>query len=294
MRIGYNEATAMKCSTLEKDLELCEKVGFDDIEIRLDMLEAYLREHTVRDLQTFFATHRLRPGALNALYLYPDFLGEGDDDVRQEALLQKFLSGCRIGQAIGSHLFIIVPPLQSDPHGGPWSGTREEAFEDCTRILRKLGKLAEPFEMNLCFELVGFDRSSVRTIKEADSIIQAVDAVNVGFVFDSYNIFLNGKNNDFSAILDVPSEKIFDVHLMNGEDVPEAEMGQDKRCFCNTGVVDLDAFLQVLNQAGFGGTVSIETFRPSYWERDPAWGIETAYRTTEEVMERNGCLDLLD
>ena len=46
MKISYNEATAKGCSSLALDLELCEKAGFDYIEIRLDMLGDYLKEHT--------------------------------------------------------------------------------------------------------------------------------------------------------------------------------------------------------------------------------------------------------
>ena len=38
MKTSYNEACARDCSTLEQDLSLCEKAGFDYIEIRLDML----------------------------------------------------------------------------------------------------------------------------------------------------------------------------------------------------------------------------------------------------------------
>ena len=41
MFISYNEACARDCSTLEQDLVLCEKAGFDYIEIRLDMLTDY-------------------------------------------------------------------------------------------------------------------------------------------------------------------------------------------------------------------------------------------------------------
>lgn len=38
--------------------------------------------------------------------------------------------------------------------------------------------------MNLCFELVGFERSSVDR-GEADAIVRAATRDNVGFVFDS-------------------------------------------------------------------------------------------------------------
>ena len=101
MFISYNEACARDCSTLEQDLVLCEKAGFDYIEIRLDMLTDYLKRHTVEELAAFFCTSRLKPHAFNALYLYPEFLSEGDDEARQKELLEEFRLGCEVGRAIG-------------------------------------------------------------------------------------------------------------------------------------------------------------------------------------------------
>ena len=62
-------------------------------------------------------------------------------------------------------------------------------------------------------------------------------------------------------------------------------MGQDKRCFAGTGVVDTDSFLQTLKCCGYDGMVSVETFRPEYWAKTPEWVIENAYRTTREALE---------
>lgn len=53
MKTSYNEACARDCSTLEQDLSLCEKAGFDYIEIRLDMLRGWLKDHTVDQLKEF-------------------------------------------------------------------------------------------------------------------------------------------------------------------------------------------------------------------------------------------------
>ncbi len=290
MLVSYNEACAKDCSTLEKDLELCEKAGFDCIEIRLDMLTDYLKRHTVEELAAFFKTSRLRPHAFNALYLYPEFLSDGDDAQKQKALLDEFRLGCEVGKAIGSHYFIIVPPLQRDPLGGPFVGTWEDTFANCVRILKKLSDMARPYDMNLCFELVGFERSSVRSIAQADAIVRAVDKDNVGFVFDSYNIYLNGGCNDFSSIGKVQPEKIFAAHLMSADDVPEDQRGQDKRCFCGAGVVDTDGFLQALKAAGYKGIASVEPFRPEYWQKTPEWVVEQAYKTTRNALAANDCL----
>lgn len=290
MKISYNEATAKDCSSLELDLQLCEKCGFDHIEIRLDMLKEYLKEHEVEELAAFFRTSHIKPHAMNALYLYPEFLGEEDSREKQEELLKEFRLGLEVSKYIGNHYFIIVPPLQRDPNGGPFTGKWEDTFCNCVRILKKLGAMAEKYDVNLCFELVGFERSSVRTIEEADAIVREVDLPNVGFVFDSYNIYLNHCTNDFSDLRKVQPEKIFAIHMMSGLDVPEEEMGQDKRCFPDRGVVDIGNFLENLKKTGYQGMVSIETFNPEYWEKEPEWVISTAYETTRKMLEAYACI----
>ncbi len=290
MLISYNQACGRDCSTLEKDLILCEKAGFDCIEIRLDMLRDYLTRNTLDDLAEFFRTSRLRPHAFNALYIYPEFLSGDDDEAKQAELLAEFDLACKAGKAIGSRYIIVVPPLQRDPKGGPYMGTWEHTFDNCVRILLRLGEMAGEYDMNLCFELVGFTRSSVRSIEQADAIVTAVNRPNVGFVFDSYNIFLNGGLNDFSGIGRVRPEKIFAAHLMSADAVPPGERGQDKRRFCGEGCVDTDAFLQALKAAGYQGIASVETFRPEYWAKTPEWVVATAYETTRKALADNGCL----
>lgn len=290
MKLSYNEATAKECSSLIQDLKLCEELGFDYIEIRLDMLRDYLTHHTIEELAEFFHTHKLKPHAMNALYLYPEFLSQSDDKKRQEELMEEFLFGCRVSKAIGNHYFIIVPPLQRDPMGGPFVGDTEKTFHDCVRILNKLSDLAKEYDVKLCFELVGFDRSSVRSVSEAKRIVEAVNKENVGYVFDSYNIYLNNKINDFSIIKSVQPEKIFAIHLMSGLDVPDSEMGQDKRCFCDEGVVDIDNFLSNLKEIGYDGMVSVETFNPEYWKQDAKVVISKAFHTLKNKLLENNCI----
>lgn len=286
MKTSYNEACGRDCSTLEQDLELCEQAGFDYIEIRLDLLRRYLAQHTPRQLGAFFQTHRLKPHAINAVYLQQGMLA-GDTVDWEEPVMQDFKLACEINQAIGGAYIILVPPL--DP-SGVFRGDVQEAQKDCVRILKKLSALARPYGAKLCFELVGLRKSCVRDIESADRIVRAVDEDNVGFVFDSYNIYLNGHCNDFSRIQGVQPEKIFAVHLMSADDVPEQEMGQDKRCFPGQGVVDTDGFLQTLKRCGYDGMVSVETFRPEYWAQTPAWVVEHAYQAVRQALQANGCI----
>lgn len=290
MRIGYNQATARDCSTLENDLRLCEALGFDEIEIRTDKLREYLLRHSMDELKAFFAASRLKAGAMNAFYLYPEFLGDRDDPAKSQALLDELLLGLWTAREIGSIGAIVVAPLQRDPKGGPYRGEWEETYRECVRILRALSDMFRFYGVRICFEPVGFDRSSVRTLEQACAIIEAVDRDNVGLVLDSYNIYLYDQNNDFSKISSVPKGKIFDAHLVDADAVPVAEMGQDKRCFPGLGCVDTVGFLRSLRAAGYDGAAFVETFRPEYWARDPEWVLNEAYRTTRATMLEAGVL----
>lgn len=290
MYISYNEACGLGCSTLEQDLELCEKAGFDYIEIRFDMLMEYLKTHTVDQLAEYFAEHHIKPHAFNALYLYPEFLREDDDSQQRTFLLGQFLYACEIGKRIGNHHMIVVPPFLEEANYVPFPGTEEENNGNCVRMLKELGAIAGAYDMNLCFELVGFPRSSVRSIENARKIVEAVNLDNVGYVFDAYNIYLYQGINDYEPMKTVEKKKIFAVHLNSADDVPEKERKQEKRCFVNQGVVDTDRFLGVLKEIGYDGMCSIETFRPEHWAKTPEWVVENAYWTTCEAMKKNKCI----
>lgn len=289
MKIGYNEATAKGCSSLEKDLILCEKAGFDYIEIRLDMLKEYLANHTVGQLTGFFLNNHLKPHALNALYIYQD-LFKVPSDCRQEQLMKDFRLGCETAQAIGSHYFVIVPPLQPDPDGGPYIGTHEEITADCVRILNELSPIAKEYNVNLAFEVVGFERSSVRTVEHALEIIQKVNLKNVGLTLDAFNLYLYHGLNNFDCISSIDSDKIFVVHVNNGDHRPLHTLTQADRTFCQSGCVDLEQFLRAIKKSGYNDMVSIETFRPEYWEKEPEWVISQAFLTTKEFLQQHHLL----
>ena len=72
MKLGFNEATALECKgqSLMADLEMCEKYGFDYIEIRFDCVKDYLKEHTLEELADWFKNHHLKPWAYNTLIFF--------------------------------------------------------------------------------------------------------------------------------------------------------------------------------------------------------------------------------
>lgn len=67
MKLGFNEATCMRNSTLAQDVVLAERYGYDYIEIRLDMLQEWLQKHTLSELADIFAVGHLKPWGYNSL-----------------------------------------------------------------------------------------------------------------------------------------------------------------------------------------------------------------------------------
>lgn len=286
MQLGYNEATAKDCSTLEKDLELCEKYGFDYIEIRLDMLRDYLKTHSSNDLKQFFESSHLKPHAMNALYIYEDLFSEKDDPVKYKEAMDDFLLGCKTAKEIGSEYFVVVAPLNRNPVEGPYIGEWPSIFSNCVRILKKLADIAEDYDVKLCFELVGSKYSSVRTVEQAWKIVKTVNKNNVGLVFDVFNLYLFNKLQDFSEMEIVDPEKIYAIHINNADDAANEELTQANRRFCDTGEINLENFFQVLQRLKYDSIVSIETFRPEYWNKEPEWVIQQAYETTLKTLKQ--------
>jgi len=145
--------------------------------------------------------------------------------------------------------------------------------------------------MNLCWEPVGVNSCAVKTVEQAWNIVKAVNMDNVGLALDSMNLHMYGLLNDFSAIKMIPKEKIFAIHINNCDDYPLGVLSNSEhRRFCDSGAIDLDSFLGNLKETGYKGMVSIETFRQEYWDKEPEWVIEEAYRTTYDKLKACECL----
>ncbi len=276
MKISYNEATAMGCSSLENDLILCEKIGYDFIEIRLDMLKCYLKKHSVKDLKSFFENSRIKPHAFNALFDV-NFC----DDNSWKIIMDDFMLACEIGEQIGSHYIVVVPTITKEPN----TRSETEVFEDSVRNLTKLLEAGRNYGMRLGFEPVGNPGCCVRTIRQAWDIVKAVDSEDVGLTIDAFNLHLYNKLNDFKDIKIVEPDRIFVVHLDDGEDLPLEVLDHCHRCFPGEGVIDLKNYIKNLKDVNYNGMISIETFRPEYWEKDAEWVIGKGYETTKKLLE---------
>jgi 2-keto-myo-inositol isomerase len=185
----------MKRSTVEEDLRLCEKYGYDYIELRLDMLKKYFTRRTVKDLAAFFASSRLKPYAFNSI---EDINFRTGSD--REAMLDLFRFGCETAQAIGNRSIVVVPTQ------GPDMQDKDKAavFDDSVAVLTSLADIAKPYGVRLSFEPIGDKRWCVRSLEEGLAIVNAVNRVDVGLTLDSINMYMYNNLENFDSIDKVP------------------------------------------------------------------------------------------
>ena len=282
MQICYNEACASKCSSLEKDLELCEKYGFEYIEIDVGMLREYLKTHKLEELKLWFDSHRLKPYSIAPIRMYQKLFSTQDIPQKNKEFMDTFMFALESAKAIGVKTLIIVPPMSE---AGQYLGFKDKIIDDCTNALIKLSDMADGHEVRLAFEPVGIGSCAVRSIAVAKDILYIAYKKNLGLALDAYNLYLNGGCNDFSDVAALKKEEIFAVHFMNADDVPAEKRSQAARTFPDRGTaVDIKAFLAALRATGYDGMISVETFRPEYYEREPEWVISEAYKSMKAVL----------
>jgi len=122
----------------------------------------------------------------------------------------------------------------------------------------------------------------IHTMAEMKELIAEMDAGNVGFVLDSWHWWHAG-----DSAADVLSLKGTDVVAVDLNDAPagiakDAQVDNHRELPCATGVIDVGAFLNALNQIGYDGPVRAEPFNQAV-NKMPK---EEACTTTAQAVKR--------
>lgn len=259
LKLGYNEATCKENSTVERDLELCEKYGYDYIELRLDMLKEYFKTHTIDDLKAFFAASRVKPFAFNSIeninFCTPE---------EWEALVALFTFGCAVAKEIGNPYIIVVPTVTPEI----CVKNEREVFEDSVAVLNKLADIAEPYGVKLSFEPIGDRRWCCNSMRQGLEIVQAVNRASVGLTVDCINVYLHDKCADVDFIRKIPQDKLFVFHINDCEDLPLGILDHCHRLMPGLGAIPVAEVADAVRAAGYDGPACLELFRPEYWAMD--------------------------
>ncbi|MCH3916728.1 MAG: sugar phosphate isomerase/epimerase [Spirochaetia bacterium] len=275
LKLGYNEATCMENSSVIKDLQLCEKYGYDAIELRLDMLKDYLRNHSLNSLKSFFAKSHLCPFALNSIENI-----NFTTDKQWQDLVNLFLFGCKIAKEIKIPYLIVVPTVGKDIN----KKNEEEVLGDSVDVLRKLSELAAPYGVGLSFEPIGDRHWCCNSLRQALEIIQAVNKKNVGLTVDCINFYMHDKCADLEFIRQIPKEKLFVFHINDCEDLPLGLLEQCNRLMPGDGCIPVAEIIRRVQAVGYDGPACVELFRPEYWKMDAEKVIQMAAIKTRKFL----------
>lgn len=276
MKLAFNQATTLKNSNLSKDLELCEKHGYDFIEIRtMDKLPEYLETASLEDLNNYFQSTTIKPLALNALVFFNNQSKE-----EYEVTIQTFKDMLETAKAIGAPYIVAVPLVTKEKF------LKSNIHTSCVSVLKELSTLASPYEVKIALEFVGHPECTVNTLSQAYKIIEEVNCDNVGLVLDCFHFHAMGSRLEDLQKVDI--SKIFIVHIDDTEDFPIGFLTDEDRVWPGEGAIDLQGIFSILKEKRYDGVVSVELFRPDYYNLDAEVVIKKAKQTTNNVLAKMG------
>lgn len=270
MKIALNGATTMHAD-LVTDIKAASAAGYDLIEIWSAKLYEYLKSHTAADLKEMLDEYRLEPYSINSIE-HVTFRTHAD----YEGIKAECLTLAEIASEIGCPYIVVVPGRLPD------GASEANIIEESVRVLNELADIAEPYKVSLAFEFLGQTDCSVQTLDLCNKIVEMVDRPSIGNVIDTFHFFAGGSS--YEAIDTLRPEKLFIFHINDAENLPKTKLTDAHRLYPGTGILPIKEIKSHLDGIGYDRMVSIEIFRPEYWEQDPFEVAKKAKFETEKVL----------
>ncbi len=270
MKIALNGATTMHADLLT-DIKAASAAGYDLLEIWSAKLYEYLKTSTADDLKAALAEHNLEPYSINSIEHVTFRTPEDYSDVKAEC---ETLS--KIAAKIECPYIVVVPGKL------PEGAAKEQIVDESVRVLNELADIAEPHGVSLAFEFLGQADCSVQTLDLCNEIVEKVNRDNIGNVIDTFHFYAG--NSTFEAIDSMRPEKLFIFHINDAENLPKEQLTDANRLYPGTGILPIDEIKKHFDKIGYNRMVSIEIFRPEYWNQDPFDVARKAKAATEQVL----------
>lgn len=271
MKIALNGATTMHAD-LETDIRAAGAAGFDLVELWASKLRSYLETHAIAELRALLTENNVEPYSINSIEHITFRTPEDYESIKAQCGELSAIAG-----QIACPYIVVVPGRL--PAGG---ATKEEIVEESVRVLNELADIAEPYGASLAFEFLGQTDCSVQTLDLCNEIVEKVDRKSVGNVIDTFHFYAG--NSSFEAIDSMRPEKLFIFHINDAENLPKEELTDAHRLYPGTGILPIREIKDRFDKIGYDRMVSIEIFRPEYWDHDPFEVAKKAKAATEEVL----------
>ena len=271
MKLSFNGATTMRAD-LPTDIRAAAAAGFDCVEIWAAKLRRFLADNSTGDLKALFAENSIKPLSINSIE-HITFRAERDYD-RIKAECEQL---SEIAATIDCPYVVVVPGTLP-----PREITRDKIVNDSARVLTELAQIAAEHKVALAFEFLGQTDCSVQTLDLADEIVRQVNRKNVGLVIDAFHFYAGGSTIEMIDALD--AQRLFIFHIDDAEDLPREKLTDAHRLLPGLGILPLKEIIAAFHRIGYGDNVSVELFRPEYWERDAFELAREAKAAVEKVL----------
>lgn len=256
---------------LETDIKAASAAGFELIEIWAAKLREFLKTKTAADLKNLLAENNLEPYSINSIEHITFRSREDYEEIKAETEELSAIAG-----EIGCPYVVVVPGKL------PENASKEEIVEESVKVLNELADIAEKHNVSLAFEFLGQTDCSVQTLDLCNEIVEKVDRPNIGNVIDTFHFYAG--NSSFEAIDSMKPEKLFIFHINDAENLPKETLTDAHRLYPGTGILPIREIKAHFDKIGYDRMVSIEIFRPEYWNEDPFEVARKAKEATEKVL----------
>ncbi|HEY8561409.1 MAG TPA: sugar phosphate isomerase/epimerase [Pyrinomonadaceae bacterium] len=270
MKIALNGATTMHAD-LETDIEAASRAGFELIEIWAAKLREFLKTGTIADLKNLLAENNLQPYSINSIEHITFRSAEEYAAIKAETEELTSIAG-----EINCPYVVVVPGKL------PENAAEEEIIDESVRVLNELADIAEKHNVGLAFEFLGQTDCSVQTLDLCNKIVEEVNRASVGNVIDTFHFYAG--DSTFEAIDRMKPEKLFIFHINDAEDLPKETLTDAHRLYPGIGILPIKEIKAHFDKIGYDRMVSIEIFRPEYWNEDPFEVARKAKEATEKVL----------
>lgn len=256
---------------LVTDIKAASAAGFELIEIWAAKLRVLLQTNSVADLKQLLKENNLEPYSINSIE-HITFRNEADY-ARIKAECEEL---SKIAGEIGCPYIVVVPGKL------PENATKDEIIEESVKVLNELADIAEKHNVSLAFEFLGQTDCSVQTLDLCNEIVEKVNRKSIGNVLDTFHFYAG--NSTFEAIDNLKPEKLFIFHINDAENLPKEELTDAHRLYPGLGILPIKEIKSHFDEIGYDRMVSIEIFRPEYWNHDPFEVAKLAKSHTEKVL----------
>jgi 2-keto-myo-inositol isomerase len=264
MKPCFNTITAGRDKPLEEIIAACGAAGFAGIEIDLNHLDSASGRSSLPEIKTRLADSNLQPASIMAFDLAP--LAETN------TATERFKRGVEAAGQLGAPLLLVYCATNIPP-----GVDREKAAQKAVERIREYAALANSLKIGL--EPIGRTTLMGRP-EDALEFATLATAPNVELVMDTFHFYKAGVTD----ITPYPLGDLQMVHVNDAEDLPVEKLTDANRLHLGLGILPLRQYLAVLAAKKYSGFLSIEIFRPEYWQQPVSQVVKDAKNSYDKLF----------